>query len=295
MIKNIIKKSVTLLELIRLPGMFTAHADILAGFLIAGAGTSQIRGLFFLLLASSCLFSAGMALNDYFDRDIDKKERPERPIPSGRISGSAAKGTGFLLLAAGLFFALLAGPRPFLIGLALASAILLYDGLLKHDPVLGPLTMASCRYFNLLMGLSLLPFKGFAWIPLITMLYILGVTLLSQKEAEGGKAYGTVALCGACIGLSALIYYLLFLQGILPVFLGVILMAGLSIFLSWRVLQLLTRNSPADFQKTMKVLLLSIILLDAVIAAGSVPVYAGVFILLLFIPAKISVKLFQVT
>ena len=290
-----IKKLLTILELIRLPGMFTTQADILAAFLIIGAGSAEIRPFIFLLISSSCLFSAGMALNDYFDIDVDKKERPQRPIPSGRISGSTAKIMGFGLLIAGICFAFFAGPRPFGISLALALAILLYDGLLKDYPILGPLTMASCRYFNLLMGLSILPFEGWACIPLITFLYIFGVTILSKKEAEGGKAVKTVGVCALCVGCTALLYYYLFLIKVLPVFTGVVLMIVFVVFLAGRILSLLTDNSPADFQKTMKILLLSIIVLDTILAAGSVPVYVAVMILLLYIPAVASARLFRVT
>jgi UbiA prenyltransferase family len=290
-----IKKFLTLLELIRLPGMFTAQADILAAFLITGAGSSEISPFIFLLIASSCLFSAGMALNDYFDIEVDKKERPQRPIPSGRISGSTAKTFGFGLMATGIVSASFAGVRPFGISLALATAILLYDGLLKGYPVLGPLTMASCRYFNLLMGLSVLPFSGWTYVPLITLLYIFGVTVLSKKEADGGKAVKTVGICAVCVGSTFFLYYYLFLIKVLPVFMGVTLMLIFAVFLSGRILTLLTDHSPADFQKTMKLLLLSIIILDTILAAGSAPVYFALIILLLFIPAILSVRLFRVT
>lgn len=290
-----IKKILTFFELIRLPGMFTAHADILAAFLITGSGFSRFNTLVWLLIASSCLFSAGMALNDYFDIEVDKKERPQRPIPSGRISGPAARAIGFGLLVAGVGSAFFAGIRPFGISLALASAILLYDGLLKDYPVVGPLTMAACRYFNFLMGLSILPFEGWAYIPFITFLYIFGVTVLSKKEAEGGKAVNTVGVCALSLGCATLLYYYLFIIGILPVFTGAFLMMVFAVFLSGRVLSLLTHHSPSDFQKIMKLILLSIIVLDVILAAGSVPVYSAVLILLLYIPAVLSARLFRVT
>ncbi|MCM2285027.1 MAG: UbiA family prenyltransferase [Desulfobacula sp.] len=290
-----IKKIVTVFELIRLPGMFTAHADILAAFLITGAGLGRFGSLIWILIASSCLFSAGMALNDYFDIEVDRKERPKRPIPSGRISGPAAGAIGFGLLVAGICAAGFAGLKPFAISLALAAAILLYDGLLKDYPVLGPLTMAACRYFNVLMGLSILPFEGWAYIPFITFLYIFGVTVLSKKEAAGGKAVKTVGVCALFLGCAALLYYYLFLIRILPVFTGAFLMMAFAVFLSGRVLSLLTHHSPLDFQAAMKLLLLSIIILDTILASGSVPVYAAAPILLLYVPAVLSARLFRVT
>lgn len=283
------------LELIRLPGMFTAHADILAAFLITGAGLSHIRTLIFILLASSCLFSAGMALNDYFDVQTDLMERPNRPIPSGRISKLSALCLGIGLIFSGILFAFLAGTGPFYISLALSVSILLYDGVLKDFPIAGPLVMASCRYFNFLMGLSILPFHGWVWIPFITGIYIFAVTILSQKEAIGGKFLANIAGCAAGVGFTALWYYFLYLKQVVPQFLGVFLMMLFAVGLSCRILNLLSENTPKDYQKTMKQLLLSIIIIDVMIASGFVPVYIAATILLLYLPAFFSVKLFKVT
>lgn len=285
----------TILELIRLPGMFTAHADILAGFLLAGAGLKELDVFFLLILATSCFLSAGMTLNDCFDDKIDQIERPERPIPSNRISRQAAFFIGGGLLLAGIVFAFMAGPDSFLVGICLGLCILLYDGVLKKYSISGPLAMASCRYFNLLLGMSVAPFRGRVIIPLISGLYIFGVTVLSREEAAGGKAVLNIGLCALMPGLSALLYYVLYLEKILPNFLGVMLICCFAVFLSGLTLKLFKKNAPRDFQNTMKTLLLAIISLDMILAAGSVPVIYAAMILLLYIPAVYSVRLFRVT
>ena len=65
-------------------------ADILCGFLvgaaISGAGEPNWFVLPWLLLSSAGLYLGGMVLNDVFDARLDAVERPERPIPSGRVS-----------------------------------------------------------------------------------------------------------------------------------------------------------------------------------------------------------------
>ena len=283
-----------LLELIRLPGMFTAHADILAAFVFVKAGSDHLSSLFWLVLASSCLFSAGMALNDYFDAARDARERPGRPIPSGRISRSAALFLGGGLILAGVGAAWMATSLSFFISLALAATILLYDGLLKRS-LAGPFAMALCRYLNFLMGLSVLPFEGWFLVPLITAVYILGVTILSRKEARGGKAVMNIGGCTLCIGCSFVIFYFLYLNQMITSFLAVILMFGLMTCLALEVLRLLEFNQPIHYQGTMKTLLLAIILLDTIIALGGGLTWAAVLIPGLYFPAKLSVRLFNVT
>nr|WP_321402695.1 UbiA family prenyltransferase [uncultured Desulfobacter sp.] len=289
------KNTKTLLELIRLPGIFTAHADIIAGFLLAGAGLTELTTLFLLIAATSCFLSAGMTLNDYFDYKIDQVESPGRPIPSNRISRQTALCIGSGLLAAGIIFAFMAGATSFIAGLCLGSSILLYDGYLKKHAIVGPIAMAACRYFNLLLGMSVAPFRGWAIIPLITGLYIFGVTVLSRKEAVGGNALFNIALCALMPILSALLYYVLYLANILPNLPGVILILCFAVFLSGQTLKLLKKNTPKDFQNTMKILLMAIISLDMILAAGAVPITYAAMILLLYVPAIYSVRLFRVT
>jgi hypothetical protein len=281
------------LELIRLPAMFTAQADILAAWIIIGRGIEP--ALLWLLLATSSLISAGMVLNDYFDYEIDYRERPQRPLPSGRIRRTTALRLGISLILFGLFSAFMAGFRPFGISLILVCAIFLYDGVYKDLPVIGPFFMGSCRYFNLLMGLSVSPFEGWALVPLITGSYVFGVTVLSQKETVGGRAFAHIGFCAAAVGSVFLWIWFLFINQTLPHVAAVILSLFFAVALARKVTGLLDRNRPEDFQKTVKVLLICIIFLDAVISAGFAPLYKAVLILLLLVPAKLSVKLFKVT
>src|SRR5262245_28722487 len=72
-------------QLVRLPNVFTALADIALGALVTAALPAHWPAFVLLLLASACLYSAGMVWNDYFDLEQDRRERPFRPLPSGRI------------------------------------------------------------------------------------------------------------------------------------------------------------------------------------------------------------------
>jgi hypothetical protein len=282
-------------QLIRIPGVFTAHADILAGALIAGAGTDQIPDLILLFIATSCFFSAGMALNDYFDRDIDQQERPTRPIPSGRVTHGTALSLGIALLATGVFFSFLVNAASFTIALLMTAAILLYDGRLKRFRWAGPLNMGSCRYLNLLLGISILPFKpGIMLIPLLTWLYIFGITVLSSSEVKGRDPLA-VAVCLACIAGVAVLYWLFAALDLLQNSVGIYFCLAWSIAAGVLSIRLFLRTTPEDYQITIKWLLLLLVVLDGVIVFGARSVIAGVLVFPLIFPGGYVANRFYVT
>ena len=144
-----------LAQLLRLPNVFTSFADVLmaaaAGSALAGSWPTPIT-LLLGLAASGWLYLAGMVSNDLFDRAEDARDRPFRPIPSGRIRLRTAVGIAAALFAAGLSCATLAGPWQ--LGVGLTTLILLYNAWLKHTPV-GPVAMGGCRALNVLLGSAL--------------------------------------------------------------------------------------------------------------------------------------------
>ncbi|MBI4719918.1 MAG: UbiA family prenyltransferase [Chitinivibrionia bacterium] len=171
-------------QLMRLPNVFTAMADILAGYFIVAQGRIEWPVLGLLILSSSCLYSGGIVLNDYFDYEVDKKERPQRPLPSGRISGRTAALLGWGLLGAGILFSLPVGAVSGGIAVGIAAAAVSYDRLTKGMAVVGPLNMGFCRFLNFTLGMSpLLRGSPVLFVPLILMAYITALTFLSRKEA----------------------------------------------------------------------------------------------------------------
>lgn len=180
-----------LLELCRPPNVFTAVADAAAGLVLVRGSNAWLPdpGLW-CLAASACLYLGGMALNDYFDREIDAVERPERPIPSGTVPPLAAAALGGGLLAAGITFAGLAGDAPATLALLLALAILLYDAVLKETAA-GFLNMGICRGLNLFLPMSLAvePLPALARLaPLLLTAYVTALTYLSRDEVRGSSA-----------------------------------------------------------------------------------------------------------
>ncbi|AWL90274.1 prenyltransferase [Streptomyces badius] len=136
-------------ELLRVSALFSVPGDALAG--AAAVGRRPGRGTALAIGASLCLYEAGMALNDWADRDEDAVDRPHRPIPSGRISPAAALGAAGALTAAGLALAARAGRPALTVATGLAATVWAYDLHLKHTKA-GPAAMAAARSLDLLLG-----------------------------------------------------------------------------------------------------------------------------------------------
>jgi 4-hydroxybenzoate polyprenyltransferase len=190
------------LQLLRLANVLTAVADVAMGFLITH-GDLQPVGQFALLAAASCLlYLSGMVLNDVFDAEVDAREQPQRPIPSGRVSPRAATAVGWAMLASGVlvaaFVSFVAGDwRPGAVAALLSICVVLYDSVLKKTPA-GPLAMGACRALNVLFGMSLgsvyqvpenmdrIFWGSFAMLQICAGIgvYIVGVTWFARTDAR---------------------------------------------------------------------------------------------------------------
>ncbi|HMJ13633.1 MAG TPA: UbiA family prenyltransferase [Polyangiaceae bacterium] len=190
-----------LLRLARIPNVFTACANVVAGVALVRAGEFEARDVL-LVGASAALYTAGMVLNDYFDRNIDAIERPTRPIPAGEVSARTAALLGGVLLVIGVSLAAAHGLAPLLAALGVLASVLLYDAALKST-ALGPLAMGSCRAFNLGLGLSVARWST-PWLivpPLVLGAFTLLITQLSRFEVGGT---GASRLRGAVLSIFAL-------------------------------------------------------------------------------------------
>lgn len=283
------------LQLIRLPNLFTAMADVLAGYLIVAGAGFRWSILFALLLTTSCLYAAGCVLNDLRDREIDLRERPFRPIPSGWVSPREASILAPVLFALGLLAACTGGRHSVLIATVLIGLIVLYNYRAKHRAVVGPATMGTCRSANLLLGMSpALSAAGAALLfPALSFIYVFLLTCLSRFEVGGAQGAGLYRIAAGWVAL-ALVFVALFAQGILqsdalPYFILLILFTAPVLFRGIR------RPDPSHVEQAVKALVLGIPILDAVYASGVHGWKFGIPIILLLLPARWIARALYVT
>lgn len=293
------------LQLLRIPNVFTAVADVTMGFLFVGQSVQQFPLSFIAIVAaSSCLYLAGMVLNDVFDFEVDLAERPQRPLPSGRISRKTATVLGLSLMATGLTFGWLAGfihggPYPLRSGILatlLAVMIVLYDGVVKKTS-LAPLAMGACRLFNVLFGMSvavnldsLLGYTPAQWLIAGGFgVYIVGVTLFAREEAVTSRRSNLVV--AACVMLTGIMMLGFFpwaslapptrftTAGAWP-FLLFILMASVIRRCGFAI----HNPTPGNVQVTIKQAILSLIVLNAAIILAVAATVPAVLVFSLLIP-----------
>jgi 4-hydroxybenzoate polyprenyltransferase len=264
------------LQLLRPPNVLTAVSDIWAGIALSGAigagsgVTLYWKAVILLSLAAACLYGGGVVINDFCDASLDRRERPERPIPSGRVSRTAAGILGLVLLAIGIILAAAHSAFSGILALLIALAAILYDAWAKHHVFFGPLNMGVCRGLDLLLGMSILPAGMLQdpWIAVIPVIYIAAITLISRGEVHGtGRSplitalffYLAVFAAVVCVGLmrqraaATMLFLLLFAVMVLPPLVGALL-----------------NPAPRRSARAVKAGVLAVILLNAAwVAAGS--------------------------
>ncbi|WP_363463855.1 UbiA family prenyltransferase [Halogeometricum borinquense] len=267
-------------ELVRLPNVFTAPPDVIAGVALAVAlgATVSVPTIVGLCLASALIYAAGTTLNDVADVDEDAKERPNRPIPSGRVGRSEALSVGVILLVCGVVVAaVVGGLGPGLTAVALALAVALYDGLLKGTPA-GFFAMGAARGLNVALGLSIAgvaAFDGLALLfPASVVVYVAALTRMAEAETGGGDG-SAVALTGAGATLAAMVVAIVVtVRGAPTAGLVATLVAAVFLAWDWRALgPAIADPAPSNVGPAVGTCVLGIVLLDAAVAVIAGPTF----------------------
>ncbi|QZX98833.1 geranylgeranylglycerol-phosphate geranylgeranyltransferase [Halobaculum rubrum] len=139
------------LELARVGNAVAAGALTFVGSFVAG-GLDTLWAVALAVIATAAATGAGNAVNDYFDRDIDAVNRPDRPIPSGRVSARAAAGFAAALFLVATAAALSLPPLALAIAIVNLLALLAYTQLFKGLPAVGNVVVAYLTGSTFLFG-----------------------------------------------------------------------------------------------------------------------------------------------
>jgi hypothetical protein len=188
------------LQLARVSNTPTVVSNAVAGAVLVST-TADTGTVALVAIAMALFYTAGMVLNDLADVEIDRRQRPERPIPSGAVSPTAALVAFIALVAAGLAILATEGLAPLLAGVGLVALIALYDLWHKGNPI-SPALMAGCRALvYVIAGLAIADeLPGELWgAAALLFVYVVGLTQVAKVEGGGILGAWPVAAVAAPI------------------------------------------------------------------------------------------------
>ncbi|MFC1525309.1 geranylgeranylglycerol-phosphate geranylgeranyltransferase [Candidatus Latescibacterota bacterium] len=261
------------------------NCGITAVSVLVGALTSGFLqwsdGLALATLSAALLTGAGNAYNDLLDLDIDRVNRPHRPLPSGRVSPHAARREAVTLGAIGLALAWWLGPICGVMASTVALGLVAYSHWLKRAGLAGNVVVSSLAAAAFPYGALAMGALGRSWVPAgFAFLYHLGREVAKDVEdMEGDRHQGTRSLAltlGArrARRVSATILSLLGVSAVVPWAAGMYGSPYLSIIVVlWAIVGaaltlLLIRPRPAGDQTLSRLLTAGMAVGLAAIAAG---------------------------
>lgn len=184
------------LQLARISNAPTVVSNAVAGAMLATAGAGAGAGeIAIVALAMVMFYTAGMVLNDVLDLQIDRRERPERPLPGGRVSVGAAVTATAVLFVSGEALLLMIDWAAGLAGVVLVGLIVLYDAWHKGN-ALSPVLMGACRAMVYVVAALAVAgsVRQAVWgAAAVLLIYIVGLTQVAKAEGAGIVAWWPVA------------------------------------------------------------------------------------------------------
>ena len=232
-------------------------------------------------LAAALVTGAGNSHNDLIDLEIDRINRPRRPLPAGLISTRHAAIESLLLAAGGISVAWWIGPWPGAIATGVAGGLLLYNAALKGSALWGNLLVSGLAATAFPFGAIASGAWGRSWIPAaFAFLFHLGREIVKDLEDTPGDRRGGARTLALQIGprsaalLAAFVYLALIVCTFVPfalsvygvVYLGLIL--ALDLLIAAALVRLARRYAAPDGHGLSR-------LLTAGMALGLLAVVAG--------------------
>ena len=246
------------------------------------------------------LYVSGVIFNDYFDIEIDRKERPFRPLPSGSISAQRAKKIAIGLMAFAVILAITVSLSSFIISVFLSGVILAYDYGLKHGKFSGPLSMGGARFLNVIFGAS--PILNLSLQTNFLQLFFAAVSVLtfvtviagfSRKEMSGMREGRPIIILFAVIYMIILLITVTTLLGLFMIW-SLVILFPLAIIISIIFKQTLS-GEPEAIRKGIKNMVISIIILDSIFISGVAGLVYGLLTLSFLLPSILLSRKLYVT
>ena len=274
------------LTLVRFPNLFTLPSNVFAGYFSTHThNVIETNTIILLILISTCLYAAGVIFNDVADRKTDRRERPNRPIPSGKITRRNAIILGSLLVFMSIPISYFISIATFTVTLVLIGIIFLYNFVVKNS-LLGPAAMGSTRALNVILGSS--PnldnfvveqldyvFYRINLVCISEFIYILGISALSRHEIHKNVKFRPILLYASIFLSPIIIGIYAAATGIFNDNIWIYLFIFGSFILFMLRVTLFSKSAMSNMalQKAISLLIVGIILHDSVYIGGSLDIW----------------------
>ncbi|HHE47102.1 MAG TPA: hypothetical protein ENL08_05315, partial [Bacteroidetes bacterium] len=181
-------------ELLRPVNLVITALTVWVGGIIAGGVEVMLNGtLLCAAFAAALVAAGGNAINDAYDEDVDQLNRPDRPIPSGRLDYVSAFKLGGGISIFGIIISYLLKPGLGIIALCVALLLWVYSVSLKRTILLGNFAVGICGGLAFIFGaLAVDNPAGGMYPALFAFLIHIGREIVKDIEDVSGDR-----LCGA--------------------------------------------------------------------------------------------------
>lgn len=255
--------------------------------IVAAFITGTIQPLSKVILASisaTLITAAANAINDFFDIEIDRINKPHRPLPSGKLTARFAKRFAILLFVLGIFIAVFINVTAVVIAISAVILLYYYSFKLKRTVILGNLTVSLVAGAAFVYGGVAVERYQAALVPAIfAFLMHLGREIIKDIQDQEGDTYGAARTLPIQFGnhvaltVTTVVFLVLITATIIPYLTGyynflylVIVVAGVDSVIGYSTIAMWRNTSPENLNRLSDILKIDM-------AIGLIALYCGKF------------------
>ena len=260
--KSLTRQLEGLWQLLRPANVWIGGLSIGVGAWVTGL-LSPFQNVLLACFSGALITGAANTINDFYDIEIDRINKPARPLPSGKVSPQTAFFWAIFLFIAGVGTSLLINKTAFWIASTASVLLFFYSYSFKRLPLIGNFTVSLVAGLAFIYGgVSVGRFKQ-ALIPAtFAFLFHFGREILKDIEDISGDRAGRARTFPICCGVKAaqmlitFIFFLLISATFLPYLNGeynlryfLIVLPGVDLYLLYVIFAVWRNTEPANLHK----------------------------------------------
>jgi len=190
----LIEKLTAIVKIVRPLNFLITFISVIVAAVICLPGHSIEPNVFLAALSASLVMASGNIINDIYDIDIDRVNKPSRPLPSKKISIKEAYIFYFVFIAASVFTSSLLNEKAIAIVLVSILLLFIYSKYLKRIPLVGNITVAFLTGLVFIFGGVVVDNPIAAIVPAVFafLINLIREIVKDMEDVEGDKKAGVI-------------------------------------------------------------------------------------------------------